>query len=111
MISKSELESLAKKLMFEMNDDEYETLKKEFDVILKQMDLIGNIKGIDKVEPMTFPFDLELNDDYLREDVYNNEIDFDTASLIADEFGVKVNKKETITEEDINLKLFISLFK
>ena len=31
----------------------------------------------------------------------NNEIDFDTASLIADEFGVKVNKKETITEEDI----------
>ncbi len=31
----------------------------------------------------------------------NNEIDFDTAALIADEFGVKVNKKETITEEDI----------
>ena len=28
MISKSELESLAKKLMFEMNDDEYETLEK-----------------------------------------------------------------------------------
>ena len=76
MISKSELESLAKKLMFEMNDDEYETLEKEFDVILKQMDLIDNIKDIDKVEPMTFPFDLELNDDYLREDVYKNEIDF-----------------------------------
>ena len=31
----------------------------------------------------------------------NNEIDFDTASLIADEFGVRVNKKETVTEEDI----------
>ena len=31
----------------------------------------------------------------------NNEIDFDTATLIADEFGVKVNKKETISEEDI----------
>ncbi|MCI8273367.1 MAG: translation initiation factor IF-2 [Clostridia bacterium] len=31
----------------------------------------------------------------------NNEIDFDTASLIADEFGVKVKKKETVTEEDI----------
>ena len=66
MISKSELESLAKKLMFEMNDDEYETLEKEFDVILKQMDLIGNIKDIDKVEPMTFPF---TNDNVvLRED-------------------------------------------
>ena len=31
----------------------------------------------------------------------NNDIDFDTASLIADEFGIKVNKKETVTEEDI----------
>ena len=31
----------------------------------------------------------------------NNEIDFDTAALIADEFGVKVNKKETVREEDI----------
>ena len=82
MISKSELESLAKKLMFEMNDDEYETLEKEFDVILKQMDLIGNIKDIDKVEPMTFPFDLELNDDYLREDVYDNEITFDDMKII-----------------------------
>ena len=81
MISKSELESLAKKLMFEMNDDEYETLEKEFDVILKQMDLIGNIKDIDKLEPMTFPFDLELNDDYLREDVYNNEITFDDMKI------------------------------
>ena len=76
MITRDNLELYAKKLMFEMNDDEYETLEKEFDVILKQMDLIGNIKDIDKVEPMTFPFDLELNDDYLREDVYKNEIDF-----------------------------------
>ena len=70
MISKSELESLAKKLMFEMNDDEYETLEKEFDVILKQMDLIGNIKDIDKVEPMTFPFDLELNDEVKKKSFF-----------------------------------------
>ena len=73
MVSKSELESLAKKLMFEMKDSEYETLEKEFDIILKQMDLIGNIKDIDKVSPMTFPFEL---DNYLREDIYNNEISF-----------------------------------
>ena len=57
MVSKSELEILAKKLMFEMKDSEYETLEKEFDIILKQMDLIGNIKDIDKVSPMTFPFE------------------------------------------------------
>ena len=72
MISKSELESLAKKLMFEMNDDEYETLEKEFDVILKQMDLIGNIKDIDKVEPMTHcldDFTYELREDEVIESV------------------------------------------
>lgn len=31
----------------------------------------------------------------------NNEIDFDTAFLIAQEFGVEAIKKETVTEEDI----------
>ncbi len=31
----------------------------------------------------------------------NNEIDFDTAYLIAQEFGINATKKETVTEEDI----------
>ena len=31
----------------------------------------------------------------------NNEVDFDTAFLIAQEFGITANKKEVITEEDI----------
>ena len=31
----------------------------------------------------------------------NNEVDFDTAYLIAQEFGVEAKKKETVTEEDI----------
>lgn len=31
----------------------------------------------------------------------NNEIDFDTAFLIAGEFGITAKKKETVTEEDI----------
>lgn len=66
MIEKEKLKSYANKLMFDMNDDEYKTLQEEFDVMLKQMDLIGNIEGIDEVSPMTFPF---VNDDVcLRED-------------------------------------------
>ncbi|MCM1370982.1 MAG: Asp-tRNA(Asn)/Glu-tRNA(Gln) amidotransferase subunit GatC [Clostridium sp.] len=56
MIEKEKLELYAEKLLFKMNDDEYETLQKEFDVILKQMDLIGKIDGIKDVKPMTFPF-------------------------------------------------------
>ncbi len=31
----------------------------------------------------------------------NNEVDFDTAYLIAQEFGINASKKETVTEEDI----------
>lgn len=76
MITRDILDSLAKKLMFKMEDEEYQTLEKEFDIILKQMEFIDKISGIDDATPMTFPFDLNLDDNYLREDVYKNEIDF-----------------------------------
>ena len=66
MIEKEKLKDYAHKLMFDMEDSEYETLQEEFNVILKQMDLIGNIPNINDVSPMTFPF---VNDDVsLRED-------------------------------------------
>ena len=70
MIEKEELRVLARKLMFEMNDEEYNTLQKEFDVILKQMDLISKIDNISDIEPMTYPF--ELTSVSLREDVFDN---------------------------------------
>ena len=76
MITRDVLDNLAKKLMFKMNDEEYKTLENEFDVILKQMEFIDKIDSIEEVTPMTFPFELNLDDDYLREDVYKNEIDF-----------------------------------
>ena len=56
MIEKEKLKDYAAKLMFDMEDSEYETLQQEFDVILKQMDLSGNIPNIQEVEPMSFPF-------------------------------------------------------
>ncbi len=56
MIEKEKLQDYARKLMFEMSDEEYTTLQKEFDIILKQMDLIGKIPNISEVQPMTFPF-------------------------------------------------------
>lgn len=76
MITRDVLDKLAKKLMFKMNEEEYQTLESEFDIILKQMEFIDKIDGIENVNPMTFPFDLELDDNDLREDIYNNEIDF-----------------------------------
>lgn len=72
MIEKEKLRDYARKLMFEMNDEEYKTLQEEFEVILKQMDLISHIDNISNIEPMTYPF--ELNNINLREDSINNEL-------------------------------------
>ena len=80
-MTRDRLEILAKKLMFEMNDLEYETLEREFEIMRKQMELIDGIKDIDNVVPMTYPFDLELDDSYLRDDISNNEICFDDMKI------------------------------
>lgn len=77
MITKEKLKNYAGKLMFDMADEEYETLQKEFDVILKQMDLIGNIENISEVEPMTFPF--ELDGVELRSDEESRNIEIEDA--------------------------------
>ena len=77
MIEKSKLKDYANKLMFDMKDEEYETLANEFETILKQLDLIGEIENINSVEPMTFPFILE--DVCLREDSNTRYIDVEEA--------------------------------
>lgn len=77
MVTKEKLKSYASKLMFDMKDEEYETLLNEFDVILKQMDLIGDIDNISDVEPMTFPFELE--DVELRNDFDSRNIEIEDA--------------------------------
>jgi len=66
-ITKDLLKNCANNLMFEMKEEEYQTLLEEFSVLKKQMDLIANIKGVDDAEEMTFPFPCEVS--FLREDV------------------------------------------
>ncbi|HNX16444.1 MAG TPA: hypothetical protein PKO28_03690 [Bacilli bacterium] len=61
------LKQVANNLMFDMKETEYSTLLEEFDVIIRQMELISEIPGVDEVSPMTFPFDVST--DYLREDL------------------------------------------
>ena len=75
MIEKEKLKDYAHKLMFDMDDEEYKTLQEEFETILKQMDLIGKIEGINEVEPMTFPF--VTYKAHLREDEVKNTLDTD----------------------------------
>ncbi len=96
-MDKNKLDDLAKRLMFKMNDEEYETLLNEFDVTLKQMEFIGNIKDIEKVEPMFYPFDLELDDSYLRDDISNNEINFNDMRVnVKDYEGSKVKVPKVV---------------
>ena len=59
--------------MFDMTDNEYQTLLGEFDVILKQINLLGEISHIDEYAPMDFPY--ELFSTYLREDVPSEPLD------------------------------------
>lgn len=74
-MDKDMLKMLASKLMFTMEDSEYETLQDEFETILKQMDLIGKIKDIDKVEPLIYPF--KLDNVCMREDKVEDELELD----------------------------------
>jgi len=76
-MNKKSLEELANKLMFTMADDEYDTLAQEFEIILKQMDLIGKIDGISEVEPLIYPFppvDVKFREDEVCEELEIDEI-------------------------------------
>ena len=76
-ITKELLQESANKLMFDMSDEQYNKLLSEFDVILTQMDLIGEIDGVDDATPMIFPFDVTTT--FLREDVAEEPLDRDEA--------------------------------
>lgn len=87
-ITRENIQDYANKLMFNMKEEEFLPFEKEFETILKHMDLISKIDGIEKVEPMTFPF---INDDvFLRDDV--------ATSLLTADDALK-NAKETIYDE------------
>ena len=66
MVTKEKLKDYAAKLMFDMDDVGYDRTLEEFETVEKHMALIGEIEGIDKVEPMTFPY--VIYHAYLRED-------------------------------------------
>lgn len=76
-VNKEVLKTAANKLMFDMSEEQYDNLVAEFTILIKQMDLIGQIEGVDSAEPMTFPFDVTTS--YLREDVPSDPLDRDEA--------------------------------
>ena len=55
-VDKEVLKESARKLLFDMSEEEYDTLLKEFDFIINQMEIISHIEGVDNVEPMSLPY-------------------------------------------------------
>lgn len=77
MVTKEKLKDYAARLMFDMDEEGYDRTLKEFEIIEKHMALIGEIKDIDKVEPMTFPYVIyhaNLREDISKECLTNNEV-------------------------------------
>ena len=66
-VNKEVLKESAHKLLFDMSEEEYDTLLKEFDFIIKQMEIISQIKGVDDIEPMSLPYSVSTTE--MREDI------------------------------------------
>lgn len=76
-ITKELLQESANKLMFNLKDNELDTLFEEFKIITKQMELLSTVEGIESVEPMVFPFDVVTS--FLRDDVASDCLSQDEA--------------------------------
>ena len=77
MVTKDNLKDYASKLMFDMDEAGYDRTLKEFETIEKHMALIGEIDGIDTVEPMTFPYVIyhaSLREDEAKDCLTNEEV-------------------------------------
>lgn len=67
----------AEKLMIDLTEEENKMVLDEFDIIDKNIDLINEIKDIEKVEPMTHAldsFEFELREDEIEESISIEEL-------------------------------------
>ena len=71
--TKEMVDDYANKLYIGLTDEENEMVLDEFEIIDKTCDVVNNISGIEKVEPMTHALDdLEVE---LREDIATKSVD------------------------------------
>lgn len=70
--TKEMVDSYANKLLFNLTEEENQMVLDEFEVVDKTIDLINEIDGIDKLEPMTHALDDIIVD--LREDISEESI-------------------------------------
>ncbi len=70
--TKEKINKYASDLLIGLTDDERNMIQEEFDTIEKNMDLINKIPNIKDVEPLSYPFEMYIDD--LREDDKEGEL-------------------------------------
>ena len=74
--TKEKIDKYANDLLIGLTDEERNMIQSEFDTIEKNMDLINEIPNIKDVEPLSYPFEMTI--DELRDDSTEGEkIDID----------------------------------
>lgn len=75
--TKEMIDNYADKLLIGLTEEERTMIQEEFDDIEKNMELINKIDGIKDVEPLSYPYEMEMDD--LRSDIEEDEtIEIDT---------------------------------
>ena len=74
--TKEKIDKFANDLLIGLTDEERDMIQSEFDTIEKNMDLINEIPNIKDVEPLSYPFEMSVDD--LRDDsIEGDKIDID----------------------------------
>ena len=71
------IDDYANKLLIGLTHDERTMIQEEFDDIEHNMELINKIDGIKDVEPLSYPYEMEV-DDLRSDNEVDNTIEIDT---------------------------------
>ena len=74
--TKEMIDSYANKLLIGLTDEEEKMIQEEFDQIEKNMNKINKIENINEIEPLSYPYDMYI-DDLRSDEVIGDEIPVD----------------------------------
>jgi aspartyl/glutamyl-tRNA(Asn/Gln) amidotransferase C subunit len=74
--TKEKIDKYANDLLIGLTDEERTMIQEEFDVIEKNINLINEIPNIKDVEPLSYPFEMYV-DDLRSDDEVGEQIDID----------------------------------
>ena len=74
--TKKQIDKYAKDLLIGLTDEERDMIQEEFDIIEKNINLINKIPNIKDVEPLSYPFEMYV-DDLRSDDEVGEQIEID----------------------------------